>query len=138
MQDRNHERRIQLLSVAVGLPGTLGAVILLWTGPYSSRVAWTLTILILCFWTGFAASLRQRVVFSLQTLSNLLAAMREEDFSIRAREARFDDALGEVMREVNALSSTLRAQRMRALDATALLPAWMEEIDVALFPFADP
>lgn len=137
MKDLTHERRIQLLSVAVGLPGTLVALILLWTGPYSSRVAWTLTILILCFWTGFAASLRQRVVFSLQTLSNLLAAMREEDFSIRAREARFDDALGEVMREVNALSTTLRAQRMGALEATALLRAVMEEIDVAVFTFDD-
>src|SRR5258708_25532531 len=107
MKDLTHERRIQLLSVAVGLPGTLVAVILLWTGPYSSRVAWTLTILILCFWTGFAASLRQRVVFSLQTLSNLLAAMRDEAFSIRAREARFAAALGEVMRATNALTSTL-------------------------------
>src|SRR5216683_3271896 len=137
MKDLTHERRIQLLSVAAGLPGSLVALILLWTGPYSSRTAWTLTVLIVCFWIGFAASLRSRVVFSLQTLSNLLAAMREEDFSMRARGARFNDALGEVMREVNALSSTLRAQRMGALEASALLRAVMEEIDVAVFTFDD-
>ncbi|HYL10542.1 MAG TPA: ATP-binding protein [Candidatus Acidoferrales bacterium] len=137
MKDLTHERRIQLLSLAAGLPGSLVALILLWTGPYSSRTAWTLTILIVLFWMGFAVSLRQRVVFSLQTLSNLLAAMREEDFSIRARGARFNDALGEVMREVNALSATLRAQRMGALEATALLRAVMEEIDVAVFTFDD-
>src|SRR5712691_4059611 len=137
MKDLTHERRIQLLSVAAGLPGSLVAVILLWTGPYSSRTAWTLTVLIVCFWIGFAASLRSRVVFSLQTLSNMLAAMREEDFSMRARGARFNDALGEVMREVNALSETLRAQRLGALEATALLRAVMEEIDVAVFTFDD-
>ncbi|HEX9223319.1 MAG TPA: ATP-binding protein [Candidatus Acidoferrales bacterium] len=137
MKDLTHERRIQLLSVAAGLPGSLVALILLWTGPYSSRTAWTLTVLIVCFWIGFAASLRSRVVFSLHTLSNLLAAMREEDFSMRARGARFNDALGEVMREVNALSETLRAQRLGALEATALLRAVMEEIDVAVFTFDD-
>jgi len=75
------------------------------------------------------------VVFSLQTLSNLLAAMREEDFSLRGRGARADDAMGEVMIEVNALSETLREQRLGALEATALLRTVMEEIDVAVFTF---
>jgi nitrogen fixation/metabolism regulation signal transduction histidine kinase len=75
------------------------------------------------------------VVFSLQTLSNLLAAMREEDFSVRARGASRDDAMGEVMIEVNSLSETLREQRLGALEATALLRTVMEEIDVAIFTF---
>lgn len=135
MKELNYERRVQLLALAAGLPGSGIALILLWTGDYSTRLAWTLTILILCFWIGFAATLRSRVVFSLQTLSNLLAAMREEDFSMRARGARFDDALGEVMREVNALSATLRSQRLGALEATALLRTVMEKIDVAVFTF---
>jgi len=74
-------------------------------------------------------------VFSLQTLSNLLAAMREEDFSIRARGARPDDAMGEVMIEVNALSSMLRAQRLGAMEATGLLRTIIEEIDLAIFTF---
>jgi nitrogen fixation/metabolism regulation signal transduction histidine kinase len=75
------------------------------------------------------------VVFSLQTLSNLLAALREEDFSVRGRDAQRDDAMGEVMIEVNALSETLREQRLGALEATALLRTVMEEIDVAIFTF---
>jgi len=135
MKELSFERRIQLLSVAAGLPGSLIALILLWTGDYSSRTAWTLTIFLVLFWLSFAMSLRHRVVFSLQTLSNLLAALREEDFSIRARGARYNDALGEVMREVNALSETLREQRLGALEATALLRTVMEEIDVAIFTF---
>jgi nitrogen fixation/metabolism regulation signal transduction histidine kinase len=123
------------LALAAGLPGSLIAILLLWFGDYSSQTAWTLTVLIIIFWLAFAISLRHRVVFSLQTLSNLLAAMREEDFSIRARGARSDDALGEVMIEVNALSQTLREQRLGALEAAALLRTVIEEIDVAIFTF---
>jgi nitrogen fixation/metabolism regulation signal transduction histidine kinase len=135
MKPITYERRIQLLALAAGFPGSLIAILLLWFGPYSSQTAWTLTFVIALGWLGFAASLRHRVVFSLQTLSNLLAAMREEDFSLRGRGARADDALGEVMIEVNMLSETLREQRLGALEATALLRTVMEEIDVAIFAF---
>ncbi len=131
----NYERRIQLLALAAGLPGSLVAIILLWTGNFSSGAAWTITFLVLVFWIGFAVSLQHRVIFSLQTLSNILAAMREEDFSVRGRGASRDDAMGEVMIEVNALSETLRSQRLGALEATALLRAVMEEIDLAVFTF---
>src|SRR6202171_1802531 len=116
MKPLSYEHRIQLLALAAGLPGSAIALILLWTGNYSSRTCWTLGVLIVGFWLGFALSLRHRVVFSLQTLSNLLAALREEDFSVRGRDARRDDAMGEVMIEVNALSETLREQRLGARD----------------------
>jgi nitrogen fixation/metabolism regulation signal transduction histidine kinase len=135
MKPLSYEHRIQLLAVAAGLPGSLIALILLWTGDYSSRTIWTLGLLIVGLWLGFAFSVRHRVVFSLQTLSNLLAAMREEDFSVRARGASRDDAMGEVMIEVNSLSETLREQRLGALEATALLRTVMEEIDLAIFTF---
>ncbi|HXT77404.1 MAG TPA: ATP-binding protein [Candidatus Eisenbacteria bacterium] len=135
MNSLTYEQRIQLLALAAGLPGSAIALILLWTGDYSSRTVWTLGFLIISFWLGFAFSLRHRVAFSLQTLSNLLAALREEDFSVRGRGARRDDAMGEVMIEVNALSETLREQRLGALEATALLRTVMEEIDVAIFTF---
>jgi len=130
-----YEQRIQLLALAAGLPGSFIAILLLWFGDYSSQAAWTLTTLIVLVWLGFALSVRHRVVFSLQTLSNLLAAIREEDFSLRARGARRDDALGEVMLEVNALSETLREQRLGALEAAALLRTVIEEIDLAIFTF---
>ena len=131
----SYERNIQLLALAAGFPGSIIALILLWTGDHSSSTAWTFTLLILGLWLGFAASLRQRVVFSLQTLSNLLAAVREEDFSLRGRGARSDDAMGEVMIEINALSETLRTQRLGAIEASALLRTVMEEIDLAIFAF---
>jgi two-component system nitrogen regulation sensor histidine kinase NtrY len=135
MKELGHEHRVLLLAMVAGLPGSAVALILLWTGGYSSKLAWTLTVLIVAVWLGFASATRNRVVFPLQTISNLLAAMREEDYSIRARGARLADALGEVMREVNALGETLREQRLGALEATTLLRKVMEEIDVAVFTF---
>src|SRR6202790_723256 len=130
-----YERRIQLLALAAGFPGSAIALILIWTGSFSSGAAWTLTLLIVSLWLGFAASLQHRVVFSLQTLSNLLAALREEDFSIRARGASREDAMGEVILEMNALSETLREQRLGAMVATVLVRTVMEEIDLAIFRF---
>src|SRR5258706_7034549 len=135
MRELSYERRIQLLALAAGFPGSLIAMLLLWRGNYSSGAVWTLAFLIFSLWLGFAFSLRHRVVFSLQTLSNLLAALREEDFSMRERGARSDDAMGEVMIEVNALGEVLRQQRMGALEANALLRTVMEEIDLAGFTF---
>jgi two-component system, NtrC family, nitrogen regulation sensor histidine kinase NtrY len=130
-----YERRILVLALAAGLASTLVALILLWTGSYSSKLQWTLTVIMVICWLSFAFSAQSRVVFPLRTLSNLLAALREGDFSIRARGASVDDALGEVLREVNALGETLRQQRLGALEATALLRKVMEEIDVSVFAF---
>jgi nitrogen fixation/metabolism regulation signal transduction histidine kinase len=130
-----YERRILLLALSAGLGSTIVALILLWTGGYSARLQWTLTVLMVLTWLSFAFTAQSRVVFPLRTLSNLLAALREGDFSIRARGANQEDALGEVLREVNALGETLRQQRLGALEATALLRKVMEEIDVAVFAF---
>jgi len=118
-----------------GLPAVIVSMILLWSGDYAPRLQWTLTAVILGFWLALVSEIRQRVVFSLQTLSNILAALREGDYSIRGRDSRHDDALAEVTREVNTLAQTLREQRMDALEATTLLRKVMEEIDVAVFTF---
>ncbi len=131
----SYEKRILLLALMSGLPGVSVALSMLWGNAYTAKVQWTLSVFILSVWCGFAFVLRERVVRHLQTLSNLLAALREGDYSIRARGARRDDALGEVMLEVNALGETLREQRLGAMEATALLRAVMAEIDVAIFAF---
>jgi two-component system nitrogen regulation sensor histidine kinase NtrY len=129
-----HDRRILLMAFAAGLPAVATALGLLWTGDYTPKVQWTLSVLMLGVWFGFVFALRDHVIHPLQTISNLLAALREDDFSIRAR-VDASDALGEVMLEVNALSETLRTQRLGAQEATALLRAVMAEIDVAIFAF---
>ena len=134
-----HEHRVFLLALACGFPGTLVALLLLWIGdfkaPFAPKEQWTLTVVIALCWFGFAGAVQGRVVRPLQTLSNLLAALREGDYSIRARGARRDDALGDVMTEVNALGETLHTQRLGAVEATLLLRTVMTEIEVAIFTF---
>jgi nitrogen fixation/metabolism regulation signal transduction histidine kinase len=132
------DQRILLLSLAAGLPAALVALILLWVGNYTPRLQWTLSVLIVGAWTLCSLAARHRVVQPLQTLSNLLAALRERDFSIRARGSgrpSAEDPLAAVMFEVNELASTLHDQRLGAIEAGALLRTVMVEIDVAVFTF---
>jgi len=123
------------LALLGGLPAIIVVLWLLWTGEVSDRVRWTLTALVLGTWLGFALALRERVVRPLQTLSNMLAALRERDYSLRARRQNADDALGLVMLELNVLTDEMKERRLGALEATALLQRVMAEIDVAVFAF---
>lgn len=132
-----HDRRVLLLTLLSGLPALVVALALLWFGDFAAQTQWTLTALAVCGWLGFAFATRERVVHPLQTISNLLSALREGDFSVRARGARREDPLGDLMLEVNALSETLREQRLGAVEATALLRTVMEEINLAVFAFDD-
>jgi len=133
----SYEGKIGWLTFAAVVPATVVALALLWFGDYSSKLQWTLTILILACFVVFISSTREHVVRPLQTMSNLLAALREGDYSIRARGSRPGSALGEVLIEINSLGETLRQQRLGAFEATALLRTIMSEIDVAIFTF-DP
>src|SRR5215211_5922023 len=130
-----HEGRISWLVIGAAAPAALIALGLLWFGDYTPKVQWTLTLLIAGCGLGFIMSAREHVVRPLQTMTNLLAALREGDYSIRARGAKVDDALGEVLLEINALGETLRTQRLGAFEATALLRTIMAEIDVSVFTF---
>ena len=133
----SYEGKITGLTVAAALPALFVALAVLWLGDYSAKVQWTLTILIVGCFAVFISSTREHTIRPLQTMSNLLAALREGDYSIRARGARAGNALGEVLLEINSLGETLRLQRLGAFEATALLRTIMSEIDVAVFTF-DP
>ena len=130
-----HENRILLLALGSGALAIVLATILLWTGDHEPSTRWSLLFLMVIAWLGFAFAVRSSVVHPLQTLSNMQSALREGDFSFRVRGANSGDALGELMLEVNTLSEMLRAQRLGAMEASALLTVVMSEIDVAVFAF---
>ena len=132
-----YDRRILLLTIVAGFPGISAALLLLWAGDYSTQTITTAGIALLVTWALATSSLRHRIVFPLQTMANLLEALRENDFSFRARGATRDDPLGETLFEINALADTLRDERLGSLEATALLRTVMSEIDVAVFAFDD-
>ena len=133
----SHDRRVALVALAAGLPAVIVALVLVWlpAAGLHSILRLALTAVVLAAGGCGAAMLAKRVSRPLQTISNLVAALREGDFSIRAREGRGDDALGAVMREINMLAETLRSERLGAQEATALLRAVMAEIDVGIFAF---
>src|SRR6266478_6027425 len=130
-----HERRVFWLALVGGLPAVALALGLLWFGDFTPRTQWTLTIVVAGVWLACATIVREHVVRPLQTVSNVLAALRERDYTLRARGSNPADALGLLLLELNSLGDDLRAQRLGALEATALLRRVMEEIDVAIFAF---
>src|SRR5438874_10975691 len=83
------------------------------------------------------AALLDHFVHPLQTLANVVCALRDEDYSFRARLAVPNDALGELSMEVNALADLLAQHRTGAIEASALLQRVVEEVDIPIFAF-DP
>jgi len=126
-----------MLAIALtsGAAGAVVALVMLWGGEHTPQVRWTLSVILLIGWLGGAIYLRHRVVVALQTASNLLSALRDGDYSVRARAERSDDAMGELMQEVNLFAAALRDQRLGEMEATTLLGRVMSEIDAVVLAF---
>jgi two-component system, NtrC family, nitrogen regulation sensor histidine kinase NtrY len=75
------------------------------------------------------------VIRPLQTLANVVAALREEDYSFRARGAKRDDPFGDLAIEINALADMHQSQRLGALEAAALFRRVVAELDAPVFAF---
>jgi two-component system nitrogen regulation sensor histidine kinase NtrY len=132
-----YERRVNFYSFLAALPGIIVSGVLIWLQSWSTESKLALSFLEAIVWWLLTLALHEQVIRPLQTLANVVAALREEDYSFRARGAAGDDALGELSLEVNALADLLADQRVRAIEATALLRRVVEEIDAPLFAF-DP
>ena len=135
MKRFSFESRLVLLALAGGVPALVLAGVLLATGDLPFGLVALCLAFVLVAWLGFALRLKSQVTYHLNTLSNLMEALREEDYSMRSRRSRERGAMGDVFREVNVLSSTLREQRVQAREATALLRKVLAEIDIAVFAF---
>jgi two-component system nitrogen regulation sensor histidine kinase NtrY len=131
------ERRIAIFAVLAALPGVVIATILIWTQPWVRDAKVALTILEFFLWFVLTLALLEQIVRPMQTLSNVVSALREEDYSFRARGANPNDALGELSLEINTLADILTEQRIQTIETTALLRRVVDEIDVPIFTF-DP
>jgi len=132
---RSAVRRAWLYCFWLSLPGILLTAILLYREQFSSGSAILIACCLLLYLVLIAAALIEILVRPLQTLSNVVASMREGDYSFRARGAGSRDALGELAAEVNALADLLQKQRVRSLEATALLGRILEVMHAPLFAF---
>jgi nitrogen fixation/metabolism regulation signal transduction histidine kinase len=132
-----HEARITLVALGGGLPAVLVALLLIGRSIAGEGSRWLLGFVVVASWLGGVLALRGRFIRPLQTLSNMVAALREGDFSIRARGADTRSPLGLAFLEINALADTMRRQRLDVIEAVTLLRQVMEAIDVAVFAFDD-
>ncbi len=125
------------LSLLLVVPGLLISGILIWLQSWAleSKLILIAVELIACL--IIAASLHDHIIRPLQTLANVVGALREEDYSFRARLAVPNDALGELSLEVNTLADLLAEHRTGAMEATTLLQRVVEEVDIPIFAF-DP
>jgi nitrogen fixation/metabolism regulation signal transduction histidine kinase len=130
-----HDQAIFAYCLLGGAPAVVFSMAWVWSESRPVEVGCTVTLLVVGCWFGFAFAVQKRVIRPLHTMANLLLALREGDFSFRARGAKRRDPLGDVLAEINGLGDTLQTQRRGALEATALLAAAIKEIDVAIFAF---
>jgi nitrogen fixation/metabolism regulation signal transduction histidine kinase len=121
-----------LLAIA---PGAIGTVVLLYVSGVTPSLRWTIIGFLSLAVLIAVVAVRRHVVRPLQTLANMLEALREGDYSMRGRNVDPEDSFGEVMVEVNTLSRTLYDQRLEALEAGALLQKIIADVDIAVFAF---
>ncbi len=131
----NFERRIQLYCLLLCLPTFVLSAVMLWQGHVSGGALLGFLLLIALGLLLAGSLLMEQILRPLQTLSNVVAALREEDYSFRARGASRNDALGELAIEINALADTLQSQRLSALEATALLRRVIAAMDAPVLAF---
>ncbi len=124
------QNRVLVLVAIAAAPAWLVATLLLWAWDANAAVRWALFTLVTAFVVGGAFALRHRVV-----PANLLEALREGDYSLRGRASDPEDAVGEVMVELNLLSRMLYETRLEGLEAGVLLGKVIAEIDIAVFAF---
>jgi len=128
-------RRAWLFCFLLALPTFLFAGILLWQQHITTAPALLLLLCLLIYLLLIAATLVEGLMRPLQTLSNVVSSLREGDYSFRARGAGSADALGELAGEINALADLLQKQRVRSLEATALLARILDVMHAPLFAF---
>ncbi|MGP8175780.1 MAG: sensor histidine kinase [Terracidiphilus sp.] len=132
---RSAVRRTWRYCLLLTLPALIFAGIFLYQRQLALAPALLLAGSLLLYMLLVAAALIEGTVRPLQTLSNVVASLREGDYSFRARGAGSQDALGELAAEVNALADLLQKQRVRSLEATALLARILEVMHAPLFAF---
>lgn len=137
---RSAIRRAWLYCLLLSLPTFAFAGILLYQHPIAFAPALLVGSCLLLYLALVAAALIEGMVRPLQTLSNVVSSLREGDYSFRARGAAsggtgYRDAFGELAWEVNALADLLQKQRVRSLEATALLARILEVMHAPLFAF---
>ena len=131
----SYERRVRLWIAALTLPSVLSIGILVAAHSGSPILAVTYAVGLGIVLAVTAAYFFEELVRPLQTLANVVAALREDDFSFRARGAQRGDSLGDLALEINSLASLLQNQRSAARDALTLVERVMTSMQSPVLAF---
>lgn len=131
------ERRLRLWLWLMGVPALALCWILLRTQQVDATILTILLTVAAAGWAFAVSLVIEHITRPLQTLTNVVAALREDDYSFRARGARRNDAMGDLAIEINALATMLQAQRAGAMEAMALLERVMSSMQSPVLAF-DP
>src|ERR1039457_2343326 len=107
-----YERRIAIYAVLAALPGMALGMTLVWIQPWALDAKIALTVFVFFLWFILTVTLLERIVHPLQTLANVVSALREEDYSFRARDASPNDSLGELGLEIDRKSTRLNSSHL--------------------------
>ncbi len=131
------ERRLRLWLYLLGLPMAFLCWLLLRQYSVDPLEQCFVLLALVLGWMFAVSILMEQIVRPLQTLANVVAALREDDYSFRARGGQRSDALGDLALEVNRLASTLQGRRAGALEAMALVERVMRSMQSPVLAF-DP
>lgn len=129
---RPFEAQLTQLSLVSSIPLLL---LLLWVMIYAHVSIW-LTLLValigglLVIYTSYR--IHQKSAYQFRSLSNLLEAMIQGDYSLRARSDESNSALDELVVSINGLAQRLSSQRTESVESQLLLSTVIEHIDVAI------
>jgi nitrogen fixation/metabolism regulation signal transduction histidine kinase len=130
------ETRLLYSVLLAGLPGVALALLLLWTNAYGLDHKLEGTFLLLLFWLILSFSAQELVINSTRALSNVIAALKEEDFSFRASRVVPGDALGDLAIEINQLARALETERIGTMETVALLTQVMAAAGAVILAFS--
>jgi two-component system nitrogen regulation sensor histidine kinase NtrY len=128
-------RRVWFFALLLSVPAFIFTAVFLYRGQIGFTPALLLILALLIYLALTTSALVDGLVRPLQTLSNVVSSLREGDYSFRARGSGAPDALGELASEINALADLMQKQRVRSLEATALLARILEVMHAPLFAF---
>lgn len=125
------ERRVLLGSLLVATPALLALLALAWMN-LDEPLRWACVAVAAVATLLLARWQYHRVVFPLYTLSGLLEALRQGDYSLRGVQG---GVLGDAIYDINALAERLQRERLEFEESSYLLGKTLAALDSAVFVF---
>lgn len=131
----NFERRIWYYLCGLSLPMLLLSGFEVWRQGASITVVAVVMVCAELTWLMVASLLMRNITQPLDTLANVVAALRLDDYSFRARGGMRNDSLGDLAMEINHLANSMQSQRVGELETKALLDRVMNSMSSPVLAF---